>query len=250
MIKGSKEYVGSCCGNSFVILDCRNDSLSRSFKQNFAKEKIKEHGVDSCLFLNSSKNMDALMEIFEKDGSESESCGNGTILMGYLLGMDKGKIEMKDNAAMVEGDDSHQAILMNLKLSDVSSTGMEDGCVFVKMGEPHIIYMVNDANEFDLEKVGRSWQEKYPEGVNVDVIQEIGDRSFKIRTFERGVLEETRSCGTGSLSSYIAIDYFRGGIKKNPIELISSGGRHKISREGNMLKLETDKKFCKIKEVS
>lgn len=245
-----KRYIGSCCGNSFVIFDYRNPGfLSRQEKINFAAEYIDRYGVDSALFLVKSKNMDTFMEIFEKDGSESDSCGNGTLLIAHLLGINEGKVEMKDNAAMITGDLEKQAILMSMKFSDVKKVEGEKNCVFVKMGEPHVVYLVDDLKKIDLVKIGKKMQKKYPDGVNVDAIQKLNEFHYLIKTYERGVFAETKSCGTGSLSAYLAISHFDDKIYKEPIEFESVGGSHWVSRDKNMLKLETLKKFCEIKSL-
>ncbi|PIP27949.1 MAG: hypothetical protein COX29_03790 [Candidatus Moranbacteria bacterium CG23_combo_of_CG06-09_8_20_14_all_35_22] len=245
----NKKYIGSCCGNSFVILDCRENKLDRQYKIDFAKENIVKHEVDSVLFLEDS-DFDVLMEIFEKDGSESDSCGNGTILIAKMLGLNNGKVEMKDNAAMIKGDSEKQSILMSMKFAYIEKVKNKENCVFVKFGEPHIVFLIDDMENFNLEKEGKEMQRDYPGGVNVDVIQKIEENKYLIKTYERGVFAETKSCGTGSLSAYMALNYFAGGhLKKNPIELISSGGIHWVGKEGNMLRLETLKKFCKIKNL-
>lgn len=244
-----KTYIGDCCGNSFVILDCRDIELSRQAKVDFASKNIIKHGVDSALFLKKSKNFDVFMEIFEKDGSESDSCGNGTILIAYLLGMNSGKVEMIDNGAMISGDSEKQAILMSIRFSDLEKLNSEDNCLFIRMGEPHIIYLVDDLKKFDLIKIGKRLQQNYPEGVNVNAIQKVNDFCYLIKTYERGVFAETKSCGTGSLSAYLAVSYFSNKLHEKPIEFKSIGGSHWVSREKNMLKLETLKKSCKIKSL-
>ncbi|MEI6587584.1 MAG: hypothetical protein WCO05_01400 [Candidatus Moraniibacteriota bacterium] len=241
----NKKYIGSCCGNSFVILDCRDNDVDRQSKIIFAMENIVRYSVDSALFLCKSKDMDVFMKIFEKDGSESDSCGNGTILIAYLLGFKEGRIEMKDNAAISLGDAEKQSILMNIKFSRIEELD-EEGCLFVRMGEPHVIRLVDDLDKFDLVDFGRRIQKKYPSGVNVDVIQKLNEFSYRIKTYERGVFSETDSCGTGSLASYLAISHFSGKIYKEPVEFKSVGGSHWVSRNENMLKLEVFKKFCKI----
>lgn len=248
-LKKSKKYIGSCCGNSFVILDCRGEKLDKKAKADFAVENINKYGVDSALFLCKSNCMNAFMEIYEKDGSESDSCGNGTILIAYLLDLNDGKIEMKDNAAIVKGDSERQSILMSVKFSEIRKTNGDKDRLFVRVGEPHMIYLVDDLEKFDLVGTGEKLQKEYPGGVNVDAIQKVSDSCYLIKTYERGVFAETDSCGTGSMSAYLAISYFCGKVYEEPIEFRSSGGSHWVSRDGNMLKLETLKKFCKIKAV-
>lgn len=245
-----KRYIGSCCGNSFIIFDYRNPGfLSRQEKVNFASKNIVKYKVDSALFLEKSNGMDVSMKIFEKDGTESESCGNGTILIAHLLGLNNGTIEMKNNAAKVVGDSERQAILMTTKFSHAEEINNGERCLFVKMGEPHIIFLVDDLESFDLVGVGEKLQKDYPEGVNVDAIQKVSDNCYLIKTYERGVFALTKSCGTGSLSAYIAISQFDGKMYEEPIEFKSAGGSHWVSRDKSMLKLETLKKFCKIKSL-
>lgn len=250
---GNKKYIGSCCGNSFVIFDCRDNGLDEQLKADSASANIVKYEVDSALILRSSAWTDVFIEIFEKDGSESEACGNGTILVSYLLGIDQGMIEMKNNAALVSGDIKKQAISMNVRLSYIiEETGSEKRCLFVKIGEPHIIYLVDDLENFDLVGFGKKAQKKHPKGVNVDAIQKVSDDCYLIRTYERGVFRETKSCGTGSLCAYIAISHFDKKIYEESVEFKSVGGSHWVSRNSmnkNMLKLETLKKFCKIEIV-
>jgi diaminopimelate epimerase len=244
-----RRYIGSCCGNSFVIMDCRDIKLSNKFKAGFAMENIVKYNVDSALFVEESRRMNVFMKIFEKDGSESESCGNGTILIAHMLDLKEGKVEMKDNAAIIRGDSKKQSILMSIKFSDATKIEGKKNCLFVKIGEPHIICLVDDLKKFDLVKTGKEMQKNYSGGVNVDAIQKINDSCYRIRTYERGVFAETKSCGTGSLSSYIAISHFDNKLCEESVEFRSAGGSHWVSREKNMLKLETLKKFCKIKII-
>lgn len=244
-----KKYIGSCCGNSFIVLDCRNIEIDKQSKIDFSSKNIAKYGVDSALFINSVKGFDISLEIFEKDGSESESCGNGIILVSWFLGMNKGTIKLKNTDVVVKSSLGKQALLMNIKFLHTEEVAGEKNCLFIKVGEPHIIYLVDDLNEVDLIKVGERLQKKYLGGVNVDVIQKINEFRYLIKTYERGVFAETKSCGTGSLASYVAISHLNDKIYKDPIEFKSRGGSHWVSRSGKMLQLKTLKKFCEIKEL-
>lgn len=239
--------IGRCCSNAFLVIDCRKDKLSKEEKSTIAKENIPVFQVDSALFINDSKKANIFLEIFEKDGSESDSCGNGIILAASFLNIEKGAIEMKGGLAIVETDPLKTAILMDLKFSKIDKN--IDGSYFVKMGEPHLIYFTDSIEQFDLIKVGKDQQSKFSKGINVDVIEKVNDYKYKIKTFERGVLDITKSCGTGSLSSYIAVSSLNGKIP-NKIEFESEGGSHWVSVEKKMLKLETFKKFCKVEIIN
>lgn len=243
----AEKYIGSCCGNKFIILDCRNIKSNRQEKVIFSKKNIVKYDVDSALFIGNANGYDFSLEIFEKDGSESDSCGNGMILVSYLLELKKGKVKMKGSSVVVEGNFTKQSILMDVGYSKVKKIPTEKNCLFVKMGEPHIIYLVDNLDKFYLTRVGKNLQKKYPGGVNVDAVQKKDESHYLIKTYERGVFSETKSCGTGSLSSFIAISSFYNRIYKHPIEFRSKGGIHFVSKIGDMLKLETLKKFCEIK---
>lgn len=245
---GEKKYIGSCCGNSFVIFDCRNIELDKQDKIDLSSKDITEYKVDSALFINNTEDLDISIEIFEKDGSESEFCGNGIILIANFLGLNSRTVKMRAGAVYVEGNAEKQAILMDTKLSTLEKLG-EKNCLFIKMGEPHVIYLTYDLNKFDLIKTGKDLQKNYPNGVNVNAIQKIDGLHYLIRTYERGVLAETKSCGTGSLSSYIAISHFDNKDYQEQIEFESVGGNHWVSKTGNMLRLETLKKYCRIKAL-
>lgn len=246
----NKLYVGSCCGNKFVILDCRENDLSKEDKSSFAKTKILEHNVDSALFIKKSEKYDVFMEIFEKDGSESDSCGNGMILVSYLLGLNKGVIEMNNNAiTFVEGDSDKQSLSIMTDSAQISEIKNHKNCLYVKIIEPHIVYTVENLDSFNLINVGDELQKDYKGGVNVDAIQKVDEFSYLIKTYERGVFDKTESCGTGSLSAYVTISYFNDRIYDKPVKFKSEGGDHFISRDKNILKLETFKKFCKIEAL-
>lgn len=204
---------------------------------------ITKYGVDSALFIEKSRDCDVCMEIFEKDGSESDFCGNGAILITHLLGLNKGTVKTKDGVALAEGSSNKQAIFLDIKLSQIEELGDDKNCLFVRMGEPHIIFKVEDIEKIDLMNIGNKLQKKYSKGVNVDAIQKLDELHYLIRTYERGVCAETRSCGTGSLSSYIAVSYFCDKIFTEPIHFKSEGGCHLVSRTNDMLKLEVPKKY-------
>lgn len=244
-----KKYIGSCCGNTFVIIDCRDANLKKNIKSAIAQHVVKKYNVDSALFIKRSNGMSVYMEIFEGDGTESESCGNGAILVAYHLKLNEGTMEMKDNAAIIAGDDQHQSITMSLKFAHAKMIDEFQNCVYVKMGEPHVVFIVDDLQKFDLVQKGAMLQSKYAGGVNVDVLQKIDDSHYLIRTYERGVFAETKSCGTGSLSSYIGIACLFEDFDERPMIFTSEGGEHTVSREGDMLKLATLKKNCAVRSL-
>ncbi|MDD4989328.1 MAG: hypothetical protein PHV42_02785 [Candidatus Pacebacteria bacterium] len=246
----NKMYIGSCCGNKFVILDCLDSELSKKDKADFAMKNIVKYKVDSALFFKKENENTISLEIFEKDGSQSESCGNGMLLVSYLLDLKGGTVKLKNSVVMVESTSDTIMVFMDMRFSSIEKTG-DQKFILVKIGEePHIIDFVDDAKKFNLAEVGESLQKNYPEGVNFDALQKVDESHYLIRTYERGVFAETESCGTGSLSSYLAISHLNDKIYENPIEFESKGGIHTVSVNKKTLKLETLKKFCTINKSS
>ncbi len=244
-----EKYIGSCCQNSFVILDCRTHFLTRNQKISIAKKFIRLYRVDSALFLINSKKADVAFEIFEKDGSQSESCGNGAILIAFLLKMSKGTIKIGRNFFVVHADRKKLAITLHQKNSTINKTDRGDS-VFVKFGEPHLVYLVDNLEKFNLIKIGKAAQAWYPGGVNVDVLAKLNKGKYLIKTYERGVLAITKSCGTGSLSSYLALMFYGIRFHDKSIEFQSGGGVHAVTANNGKLQLKIAKKFCKIRNLS
>jgi len=251
IIKNIDRYIGSCCGNSFVIFDSRGVLFDRRTKILNSIHCINEYNIDTALFLLKTDKADIRMEIFERDGTESDACGNGAILTAHLLKLLSGTVEMKNVVIATNGDKMKQSIYINFDFSCTEIINESEKILFVKVGgEPHIVYIVKENIDLlNLEVIGKENQIEYPSGVNVNLVQRENDLSFKIRTYERGVYRETKSCGTGSLSSYLAVCYFYDKIYNEPVKFTSSGGIHWVSRDRDMLRLETLREYCKISRI-
>jgi diaminopimelate epimerase len=245
-----RKYLGGCCGNTFVIFDCRGLQISKKDKIDLSLVYIKKYNVDSALVINNLTGFDLFLEIFEEDGSESESCGNGLILVTYLLDMKEGIIKFGNSIFTISNGPETQIISIDTNTVYTKENNSEPNCLFVKVGEPHLIYFVKNIKKFDLVKKGKEVQKYYPHGVNVDVIQKDDEFHYLIRTYERGVFKETKSCGTGSLSAYFAICYFNDKMKEQSIDFRSAGGEHWISMEKKILSLEILKEFCHIENLN
>lgn len=241
---GAKIYKGQCCKNRFLIVDCRGFVIDKKSKRYFSLNQIPRYHVDSVLFIEFSDYADIRMEIFEQDGSESNSCGNGMLLIAHLLNIDRGSIETKGGMVAVASDAKTMSTSMTAECLSVEPLA-DEGWMFIQAGEPHLVYLISSGlEEFDLLGVGGSMQSRYSNGINVDIIQKIGDRKYRIRTYERGVFGETLSCGTGSLSAYLAISHFNGRIKRAQIEFQSSGGIHWVFEDDGKVCLQVSRRSC------
>ena len=187
------------------------------------------------------------MEIFEKDGSQSDMCGNGIICLIKLLKIDNGRIETQGGIIEVEQKDKvFSMIIANPK---IGIKKMKGEMFNVDVGEPHIVEVVKSIDNYDLIKNGKKLQVKFPNGVNLDIIEKIDDNEYRIRTFERGVLGETKSCGTGSLSSFLVVNNISKGIITQ-IKIKSAGGIHNVSFDSRKgLSLKVDSQYIFIKKL-
>lgn len=239
-----KKYVGNCCGNSFVIFDQRNFDLDDKTKSYLAVENIMKYNVDSALFINNIEGYDLYLEIFERDGSQSDACGNGLLLIAFMFNLNNGVVKFRNSDFILTS--TSQKLITLFNICSIEVRYLSEKCMFIRVGEPHVVYLVDDVDKVDVVKIGEEEQKKHSTTVNVDFIQKIEEHKYKIRTYERGVFSVTESCGTGSLSSYVAISHLNDKIYSEPIMLESSGGVHWISKAKNMLRLETFRDNCDL----
>ena len=198
-------------GNDFILADvCAKDSSLKSLAQNICDRKF-GIGADGLLSLEKSKVADIRMRIFNADGSEAQMCGNGARCTALYTGRKNTKIETKAGIieAQVKGDN------VRIKLTNpkdielgvpLTVNGRKLKVNFVDSGVPHVVIFVQGLDKIDVPNIGRSirYHKKFaPRGVNVNFIETLSADSLKIRTYERGVEDETLACGTGSVASAV-----------------------------------------------
>jgi len=242
-----RKHIGSCCGNSFLIMDCIHGKISRAKKVEIARRDLSKYRVDSLLILERSANDSLMVEIFERNGAESDSCGNGALLIAKFLDLSQGVIEMKGGIIEVASNEKRLAVRMNISATDIREVNGSRHCLFVRAGEPHLVYFVDNIGGWNLMEAGANLQAEYPSGINVNAISRIKDFCYSIKTYERGVLAETKSCGTGALASYMALAHLDNCLYKERVELRSVCGSHWVSRYGDILQLEVLKDCCEIR---
>ena len=197
-------------GNDFIILDNRSgeySSLSTS-QVNFLCDRKFGIGADGLMILENAKDFDFRMRYFNADGNEGSMCGNGG---RCLIQFAKDKGIVKSDYSFIASDGPHEAsILFNgwikLKMQDV--IGIEDHGITktLNTGSPHYIQYVENLDQLDVYHQGRAirYNEEYKaEGINVNFVERLKD-GIRIRTYERGVENETLSCGTGATAAALA----------------------------------------------
>lgn len=206
-----EKYQGN--GNDFIIIDDRTLSFKAS------KKKIHQLcdrrfgiGADGLMLVRNSEKANFEMIYYNSDGAEGTMCGNGGRCIAAFAYSHKIVLEEIIFSAV---DGLHEATInkakdglydVSLEMQPVNKVVKYDKSYFINTGSPHHIEFVADANSTDVYNRGMEIRnsDKYtPGGTNVDFV-EIKGKSLYVRTFERGVEDETLSCGTGVIASALA----------------------------------------------
>jgi len=227
------KYQGT--GNDFILID------GREGLNNLSAEQIKQlcHrrfgiGADGLMILRNVTDFDFKMEYFNSDGYGGTMCGNGGRCI-VAFARDLGIISTQ--ARFLASDGPHVANidengLVNLKMLDVETINENEKHSVLNTGSPHYVKFVADADTENILEQGRKirYSEEFkPAGTNVNFVSKTSTGIY-VRTYERGVENETYSCGTGSVASAIA-SYSRDKSLGNNILVKTLGGQLEISFE-------------------
>ncbi|MBN8671257.1 MAG: diaminopimelate epimerase [Chitinophagales bacterium] len=202
------KYQGT--GNDFILIDNRESSIKLSVAQiAFLCDRRFGIGADGLMLLENADGYDFRMVYYNADGNESTMCGNGgrcIVAFAKKLGV------VGNNASFIAIDGAHTATVnedgtVSLQMQDVEEVLYADGYTQLNTGSPHYVVFVDDVTTTDVFNTGRSIRnsERYqPKGINVNFVQRVTDSSIHVRTYERGVEDETYSCGTGVTAAAIA----------------------------------------------
>ncbi|MCD6493942.1 MAG: diaminopimelate epimerase [Archaeoglobaceae archaeon] len=240
-------------GNDFVLVDeFKSEIIPEKLKPNFVKAICHRRfgvGADGVLFVQPSIVANARFRYFNNDGSEAEMCGNGircftrfVVEEGYAEG-NFIKIETLAGILNLEVDKSGWWVKVDMgeiktRREDIPAikevwglkkkVGDQEFVLYaVNSGVPHVVIFVGDL-DFNIVEVARvvRYDEIFPQGTNVNFVKVLSINKLKIRTYERGVEDETLSCGTGSVAAaYVANKL---GLTSNNVDVITKGGVLKI----------------------
>jgi len=204
MIKFHK-YHGT--GNDFIIIDNRDGKLLLNQKQiSLLCHRNFGIGADGLMLLETSNQSAFKMRYYNSDGNEGSMCGNG----GRCIVAFAKKLNIINNEIVFEAVDGiHHAEISNsevrLKMNDVHGIEKIDNDFFLNTGSPHYVKWVNQLEDLDVVQEGRNirYNNRFKNyGTNVNFIEQL-DNQLLIRTYERGVENETLSCGTGNVAAAI-----------------------------------------------
>lgn len=222
-------------GNDFVLIDNREGFFPKAGTEFVAHICHRRFGVgaDGLILLENDSTYDFKMVYYNSDGNQSSMCGNGgrcIVHFANFLGL------IKDKAKFMAVDGLHEATIENeivsLKMTDVEEMVISEDSVFLNTGSPHHIKMVTGLDGYDVFSDGRAIRNKIygPEGANVNFVEQNKDDIFSVRTYERGVEDETLSCGTGVTAVALAM-YEIGKTTRNKVVLNTPGGQLSVSFE-------------------
>jgi diaminopimelate epimerase len=236
-------------GNDFILLDNRKKKYSK------LKEKQIEFlcnrrfgiGADGLILLEEASDADFKMVYYNSDGRISSMCGNGgrcLVAFANTLGI------IKNKTKFIAADGLHEAIIestepivVKLKMSNVATIETIGKDVFLNTGSPHYVRFVPNVASIDVNDEGshiRNSAKFRKEGTNVNFVQPLGDKII-VRSYERGVEEETLSCGTGVVASVLA------SVSKGIIE--KEKGFTVVNAMGGLLRVHYEKSGDGFKNV-
>lgn len=251
-------YKYSATGNDFILLDNRTKTFRGDETALFEKLCARKTGIgaDGMLLIETPRQADCdfTMRYFNRDGRESEMCGNGARASAYhaattQLAPSAMRFEVSGDLyhAWVENDDVRLLMQtprdLRMKPGVVSSfnnsplEGGQGGVVveeggFVNTGVPHYVLFVANVDRVDVETIGRELRHHpafAPAGTNVNFVERLAPSHVKLRTYERGVEEETLACGTGATATALFTHLIYHDVF--PIHIQTCGGEIILSRD-------------------
>jgi diaminopimelate epimerase len=228
------KYQGT--GNDFVMIDNRDLSFNKKDTKLIATLCDRKFGIgaDGLILLENDKVADFRMVYFNADGRQSSMCGNGgrcLVRFAQNLGIISNKAVFNAidglHEACIEGD------VISLKMQDVSEIKKYKTHTFLDTGSPHHVSFITALESFDVFGNGKTIRYGAPygeSGTNVNFVEQKGTNVFAVRTYERGVENETLSCGTGVTAVALAA-HATGKTHKNEIILETPGGQLSVHFE-------------------
>jgi diaminopimelate epimerase len=236
-------------GNDFILIDNRDRAVDPK-RAGALSAKVCTHrmsvGGDGLILIERSRRADFRWRLFNADGSEAEFSGNGArcaARFAFLKRIAPKQMRFETLAGLIEAEmvprslkrgtkpildqvkirfPDPKGLRLNLR---VEVNGTERDAHFLDTGVPHCVYLVDDPDQVDVVGLGRPTRHHslfQPAGTNVNFISVLDPHRIRIRTYERGVEDETLACGTGSIASALIASIV--GKAESPVTLIPQSG--------------------------
>ena len=242
-------------GNDFILIDNRDGSLDVGEVADFVRKVCRRRvsvGADGLFLIEKSDKVDFKWRFYNADGSQAEMCGNGgrcAARFAFLKGIAGERMSFETGAGIIDAE--VKGDVAKIRLTDPHSLVLDEPLrignreYFVhslNTGVPHVVHFLHDLGGFDVVGVGRAIRrhDRYqPAGTNANFAAVEDDHTLAVRTYERGVEDETLACGTGSVAA--ALIAARKGLVSSPVDV--------RVRSGELLRIYfalTDKGFEKV----
>ena len=225
-------------GNDFILVDHRKPLLDVKRMKEFAQKVCRRRisvGADGILFIERSEKADFKWRFFNADGSEAEMCGNGgrcAARFAFLKGIAGSSLTFETLAGVLSAQVDGKRVKLEmtkpfgLKLDEkISIKGKRPKISSINTGVPHAVLFLKNLEGVDVVRLGRAirYHPHYaPSGTNANFVKVESSSRLSVRTYERGVEDETLACGTGAVASAL-IAAFKG-LVKSPVSIKTSGG--------------------------
>jgi diaminopimelate epimerase len=241
------KYQGT--GNDFVILDNRKNEYAalNNAQVEFICKRSFGVGADGLMLLNEKPGYDFEMKYYNADGRESSMCGNGgrcMVKFAYQLGIHKPLYQF------MATDGKHEAEIdlngwVRLKMQDVREVENRYEEHILNTGSPHFVKFTTDVRDINVKEEGReirNSKEFAAEGINVNFVEHLNEHTIFVRTYERGVEDETLSCGTGVVASALMAAHNENGF--NQVDVYTPGGKLSVEFDLTQENLYTNIWLC------
>jgi|SRR3989339_1969177 len=236
-------YKLSGSGNDFIFIDNMDGALQVGDLASFAKtlcERKVSVGADGLIVLEPSATVDFRWRFFNADGSEAEMCGNGgrcAARFAFFKGIAGERMSFETIAGIIDAEVNRDVAKIHLTsphslvIDDQIKAGGSNIAVHsINTGVPHVVHFIENIEQFDVFNIGREIRRHghyLPAGANANFVFVVDDHTLRVRTYERGVEDETLACGTGCVAS--ALIAARKGFVQSPVAVhVKSGEILKI----------------------
>jgi diaminopimelate epimerase len=228
-MKKLEAYKMDGLGNDFIIFDKRKRTISLTKEEIITISERSNIGCDQVIFINEDKDNDAYLTFYNSDGNEISACGNGSRCIAYFLMKEKNikKISLKTKGGILKAEEVNDLICINmgqpnfkwgeiplskemdnknLKLIIKNKDGKQhEGGFSLSVGNPHVIFFIDNLNNYDIEKIGPKIENHnyFPKNCNVTFAEIINKKKLKVKVWERGA-GLTKSCGTAACATVVA----------------------------------------------